>query len=320
MEPIEEAHVIDDDLMISRTAFEIDMSGIQRDVEDLTAAIDEALTVYGEMLVNPQDIQAMGYTDVRRCERAVSSAVRAADELRRQLNRDYRIPLDVAKQRYDELMGPVIELHRLYRERRLQLDEETKAQKLQAIRQLYEDMASFIALPLEGQDEALVPFERIYDQFGAKWLNKGALLSNIELQISDIAQRIAQGEQQLDAAGLAHALEAKAVYWQTLDVNAAFARDAELCRIEQRQAALAAERAELERLKNSSDEDAQGATADESQDRSPNTEVGNPALDGRLQGNRIPRVMYIDGATDDECRQIGAFCKSIGVSGVIKRR
>ena len=291
-----DAEVIDDDLMIPAASFEIDMGCVQRDVEELTAAIDEALTVYGEMLVEPGVIEAMGYADVRKCEREMSKVVRAADEFRRQLNRDYKAPLDAAKQRYDELMGPVIELHGLFKARRVALDDAAKQEKRRAIERLYEDMAAYIALPLEGQDEPLVPFERIFALHGEKWLNKSTAMEDVERELVEAVQRIADGEIRLDAAGLAHEAEAKAVFWKTLDYDAAVAHDAELARAEQRQAALAAERGEA------------GAA---------------PALAAVAEvapapAERTPRVMLIDGATDDECRQIGAFCKSIGVTGVFK--
>ena len=300
-----DAEVIDGDIMISDKTFEIDMSGIQRDVEDLTAAIDDALTVYGEMLVEPADVESMSYADVRRCEREVSSAIRAADELRRKLNRDYKVPLDVAKRRYDELMGPVIALHGLYRERRIAFDEAAKEGKRREIARRYEEMAPYLALPLDGQDEPLVPFGRIFDRFGSKWLNKGTALQNIETELVFIVQRIAEGEARLDGMELAHATEAKAVYWQTLDYDAAVARDAELCQAQRRQEALAAERAERERLQAAKEP---AAAVDRA---SGGDAVAEPAT-------RKPRVMMIDGATDDECRQIGAFCRSLGITGVFK--
>ena len=296
-----DAQVIDDELMISQASFEIDMSEIQRDVEDLTEAIDEALTVYGEMLVEPDVIAAMTYEDVRRCERAMSAAVRAADELRRKLNRDYKVPLDRAKVRYDELMGPVIELHGAYKERRVALDDAAKQEKLDAIRALYEDMAAYMALPLEGQNEALVPFDRIYAMHGAKWLNKGSSLPDIESELIGIVQRIAAGELRLDEAELKHPAEAKAVYWQTLDIDAALARDRELTAAAERMAAL-----EAQRVSKPAPELPQAKPA----------EVAS--LAPAPEPERKPRVMLIDGATDDECRQIGQLCKQLGITGVFK--
>ena len=299
-----EAQVIDDDLMISQSSFEIDMSGIQRDVEELTEAIDEALTVYGEMLVEPQVIVEMSYEDVRRCERAVSSVIRAADELRRKLNRDYKVPLDRAKERYDELMGPVAELHAAYKDRRVALDEAAKLEKLEAIRAMYEKMAAYMALPLEGQQEALVPFSRIHAMYGAKWTNKSAHLVDIERELLDIVQRIAAGEIRLDAEALAHPAEAKAVYWQTLDVDAALARDRELTAAAERMVALEAQRAANQLPKPEKLPEPEKASEPE-----------KPPEPAQL---RKPRVMLIDGATDDECRQIGQLCKQLGITGVFK--
>ena len=316
-----DAQVLENDLMIPSGSFEVDMSGIQRDIEELTAAIDEALTVYGSLLVEPSDIERMPYADVRKCERSVSAAIREADDLRKKLNRDYKTPLDIAKRRYDELMGPVIELHGLFKARRMVLDEAQKEEKKQAICDLYLRMAPFIALPLEGQDEALVPFERVYDLFGSKWLNKGASLDGIELELGGIVRRIAEGEQRIDEAGLSHAGEAKALYWQTLDLDAAFAHDERLCRAEQRQAALEARRVKFEEAARASlDEGAVQNSAEPQAQQDPNLvqaqSQGPTASD--LASPRSPRVMLIDGATDDECRQIGAFCKSLGISGVFK--
>lgn len=298
--PIEKADVriIEDDLMIPSASFEIDMSGIQQDIEELTAAIDNALTVYGDYLVEPDGIKAMDFQDTRRCERALSSAIREADEKRRQLNRDYKLPLDVAKRRYDELMGPVVEFHALFKAHRIALEEEERDAKKRSIQDRYEQMAGFIALPLEGQDEPLVPFERIFERFGGKWLNKGTSLGTVELELSDIVARIALDEQRLDAAGLVHTAEAKSVYWQTLDYDAALAYDQQLILAERRQSALEAARAEQ---------------APPSLEQAPLPAEEKPDVQART-----PRVMIIDGATDDECHQIGAFCKSLGISGTFK--
>lgn len=302
-EEVAEARVIEDDLMISGTSFEIDMSGIQRDIEELTWAIDDALTVYGDLARDPGEIAAMELADAQRCERAVSSAIRGADELRRQLNRDYRVPLDIAKQRYDELMGPVIELHAAYKQRRLQLAEAEKNEKKRAIRALYEDMAAHIALPAEGQDAPLAPFERVFGRYGGKWLNKGCSLDAIELELVDIVGMLLAGERRLDEACPAHATEVRAVYWETFDVDAALARDRELCALEQAQAAREAQRAEFEQLKRD---------AGERQEALPIPVAAQP------EPARKPRVMLIDGATDDECRQIGRLCKSLGITGTFK--
>ena len=413
-----EAEVLDGELMISSTSFEVDMSGIQADIAMLTTAIDDALTVYGDMLLDQADIDAMDHAEVRRRERAVSAAIREADELRRQLNRDYRLPLDAAKVRYDELMGPVVELHAAYKKRRVHLDDEVKDQKKQAIAALYAAIAPQYALPVGGQlaklgahagggpsgdaegwdvvqgddeggtsaggavgnvvagtaagavggtvtgaaagaagdagagvargavagaiagaagsrgmgfdsDEAapLVPFEKIFGMYGGKWLNKGAALDAIELELGGIVAKIAEGERLVAAASLRHATEAWAVYWQTLDVDAALARDRELCAFEERQAAQAQARerareleqkaASLEAQGGDGQPDGQNSAADELSTLGAASAVPPMQACVEVQG-RKPRVMLIDGATDEECRKIAELCKSLGITGVFK--
>ena len=300
-----EAELIEDDLMISSASFEIDMSGIQRDIEELTEAIDNALTVYGEALAEPETIAAMGQADARRYERELSKAIRGADELRRKLNRDYRSPLDMAKKRYDELMGPVIKLHGEFKQRRIDFEEAERQQKRLDIAAMYERIAPWLALPSAEGGAPLVPFDRIFDAYGAKWLNKGTDPLTVESEIRAIETTIAAGERALDAAGLKHAVEARAVFWQTLDANAAIAHDRELCEAEQRQREREAQREAQRAEQQAASTIAASAT----------TAAATVAPD---KGERKPRVMLIDGATDEECRQIGAFCSSLGITGVFK--
>ena len=298
-----EAEIVEDDLMISSASFEIDMSGIQGDVAELTEAIDDALTVYGETLVDSETIAAIDRVTARERELELSRAIRTADELRRKLNRDYKVPLDVAKGRYDELMGPVIELHAAYKQRRIEFEEAAREQKLAAIRALYEVMAPRWALsPSDG--DAPVPFRVVFDRYGGKWLNKGTSLDAVERELDGIVAMLDEGERRLDEAGLKHATEAKAVFWRTFDVEAAFARDRELCAFEERQAVKEQQASAMQ----------EASIAEPAQPDQPAVALGaaDPAAD------RKPRVMLIEGATDDECRQIAALCKSLGIQGVFK--
>ena len=343
-----DAQVLDQDLMISSKSFEVDMSGIQRDIEDLTIAIDEALTVYGDLLVDPNAIERMSYTEARRCERNISAAIREADECRKRLNRDYRTPLDVAKRRYDELMEPALELHGLFKARRIALDKEKRNAKKLTIKELYERVAAPIALPLDGFDEAFVPFERIFERYGSSWLNKSATLDSVELELDGIVSRIMRDERRIDEAGLRHAAGAKSEYWRTLDVEAAFGLDRQLCQAEQRQTALEAARlahkqaalgradspdsgSDTARNSNPVPAAPSAATFETPSPDAATSELAVPDAAAALEPSeptanlgtsesslRKPRVMLIDGATDEECRQIGAFCKSLGISGVFK--
>ena len=290
----------DEGLMIPSSSFAIDTSEVQRDLAELAGAIDEALTIYGDLLVTDETFASLDRKEIRRRELAVSRSIRTADEMRRKLNRDYKIPLDLAKKRYDELMGPVIELHGAYKQRRIEFEEREKTDKLEAIRRIYEGLAPQIALPSSNGAPAPVPFERILESHGSKWLNKGKELDEIETEVSTIVKLIASGERIIDESGLAHATEAKAVFWQTLDIDAALARDRELCAFEERQAALSAPASPAP----------------------PSDNGGTLTLDfdaaGAAPAERKPRVMLIEGATDEECRKIGEFCASLGIKGVFK--
>jgi len=320
-----DAEIIEDEMIISSASFEIDMSGIQRDVEDLTFAIDQALTVYGDVLVEESAIADMERGEARRCELALSRAIRTADELRRQLNRDYKVPLDVAKRRYDELMGPVIALHEAYKKRRLEFEEADKAFKLHSIRTAYERIAPRISLPAVEGGAAPIPFERLLEMRGAKWLNKSIGMDSIEREIAQLAATVDEGEQLLEEAKPRHATETRAVFWQTLDVEKALSRDQELCALEARQAALETRAEQALGEGSTAGQTVEGIAAGQLAD-APSQSTTEQAVasisvsetSSAPVADRKPRVMLIEGATDDECRQIAALCTSLGIRGVFK--
>lgn len=288
-----EAEVIEDGL--AARSFAIDMDDVRRHVLDMTAALDKAARAVADLDVGDAALEAMSYRDVKRFEQGMSGEIREADAARLKFSREWKKPLAEVEERFRAELEPARDLHARYKARRVELDELDREERRGRLKAYYEDMAPMIALPLDGQDRALVPFERILDE---KWLNRSAKESAAEAEIDARCASIAEGERSLDGLGLAHAAEAKAAYWEALDIQAAIARDRELTAAEERARALEAERAEIER-----------ARADSERERRP--EARQAPREAPKAPAPTPCVMVIDYATTEQMREIGRFCGSL---------
>lgn len=294
-----EAEVIEDGLAVK--SFAIDIDEVKRHVLDMTAALDKAARAVADLDVGDAALEAMSYRDVKRFEQGISGEIREADAARLKFSKEWKKPLAEAEARFRAELEPARELHARYRARRVELDERDREERRERLRAYYEDMAPMIALPLDGQNRALVPFERILDE---KWLNRSAKEPAAEAEIDARCASIAEGERSLDGLGLAHAAEAKAAYWETLDIQAAIARDRELTAAEERARALEAERA---------------AQAEQERSREAESETHGPANGQAPQKAEAPKrkgapgpcVMVIDSATTEQMREIGRFCGSL---------
>lgn len=296
-----EAEVIEDGL--AARSFAIDIDEVRRHVLDMTAALDKAARAVADLDVGDAALEAMPYRDVKRFEQGISGEIREADAARLKFSKEWKKPLAEAEARFRAELEPARDLHARYRARRVELDELEREARRDRLRAYYEGMAPMIALPLDGQDRALVPFERILDE---KWLNRSAKEPAAEAEIDARCASIAEGERSLDGLGLAHAAEAKAAYWETLDLQAAIARDRELTAAEERARALEAERAaqaERERSREAEPE-AHGPANGQAPQKA---EVAAP----KRKGAPGPCVMVIDSATTDQMREIGRFCGSL---------
>ncbi len=304
-----EAEVIEDGLAVK--SFAIDIDEVKRHVLDMTAALDKAARAVADLDVGDAALEAMSYRDVKRFEQGISGEIREADAARLKFSKEWKKPLAEAEARFRAELEPARELHARYRARRVELDERDREERRDRLRAYYEDMAPMIALPLDGQNRALVPFERILDE---KWLNRSAKEPAAEAEIDARCASIAEGERSLDGLGLAHAAEAKAAYWETLDLQAAIARDRELTAAEERARALEAERAAQAEQERSRETEHEAERAAESETHGPangqapqKAEAAAP----KRKGAPGPCVMVIDSATTDQMREIGRFCGSL---------
>ena len=233
-EPIEvEAETIDGE-MIQVKPFSVDMTLVHSDIDELTRAMDEALTVYGDLLVEREVVDGMAVADLLVCENQLGKAIAVADEARKQLGRDYRKPLEAANARYKELMQPVEELYAAYSERRQEL-------RYEGLERTYLDCCA--ANGLETLP-SVVPFERLAKAH-PQWLRRDANAGKAAERVEDEVMRIgrAWGTLRSQRAAMRFYDEAEAEFFKSLDVERAIGLNN---RREQEQARIDALRAEHE--------------------------------------------------------------------------
>lgn len=303
-----EAEVIDND-MIPTSTLEIDMGGIFADLDALTANIDDALTVYGEMLVEDESIiKKMDYKEIKSCEQALSSAINQADTARKQFNTDYDKPKNEVKARFDELVNPVKALHAMYKSVRVGKDNEAKNLRYQGLESTYIDFCEsngFASLP------NLVPFDRLLEA-NPKWLNKSEGAAKSAVEVENVAARIASdwGILTKQRSTLPFFEEAEAEFFRTLDVSKALDLSARRKEEQERINAFKAERDEMQAYR------APGPEPEPVQEQAPEPEpIPEPACDAPAE-ERKPYVVLID-MTQSEKQQLKSFIAehNIGIQG-----
>ena len=203
--PIEVSASVVDEEIAPIKAFDIDMSVVQDDISVLTKAIDGALAVYGDVMVDDEVLDDMSGGDIAICESQLADALKAADDARLKLGRDYRKPLDTANARYKELIGPAEEQLAKFAERRKDL-------RYMGLRGTYESCCAsngFANLP------DVVPFDRMlkdHPQWMARTTNAGKAAEKVEDEIRDWHTLKSQ------QASMRFYVEAEARFFEELDV------------------------------------------------------------------------------------------------------
>jgi hypothetical protein len=209
---------------------------VKSNIAAVKAWVDEQLKTYDVPNIENED----GYKQAKRDRTALRNMGKNVDNERKRVTDLYMAPVNAFRDQVKAITDPIDKLDGKMKVAINKYEDDQKAEKKQCLQTYYEDMAPDIALPLDGQDKALVPFERI---FAPDWLNRGVPETAAQNEIEGIVGNLAESEKSLDALKLEHPSEAKAVFWATLDINAAIGRNRELVEAEERQKALEAERA-----------------------------------------------------------------------------
>lgn len=210
-------------------------SDIVSNIEGLKAWVTEQIETYAANEIKTEDDYAQAKRD-RTSLRAMGTTI---DNERKRIKTLYTAPLKAFEDSVKDVTAPINQLDVKMKEAIDTYDEQVKQAKSAIIRAHYEEFAPDIALPLEGQSAALVPYERVENP---QWLNRSVTDKAACDALEEVVRDIAGHEATLNSLGLAHESEARAEFFQTLSVEAAIERDRQLTEQEEREAALRAER------------------------------------------------------------------------------
>lgn len=238
-----DAEVIDNDLAISEQEFAIDPLVIKQDIEELCRSINRALSSTEELAIEDKDLAELEHSTAKNFATSLNRELKDVEDKRKKLKADVSQPVADMEAKLKVVMAPAKELQLRYRNRQAEAEAQERQAKLNELRRYYEELAPMIALPLEGCDRALVPFERIANP---KWGNKTMSIKKCEEEIDAIADDIAAKQQTVEGMAFEHPEDARAAFWATLSIEAAVTRDQELTAQEKRRAALEAAQKERE--------------------------------------------------------------------------
>jgi len=175
------------------------------------------------------------YKQAKRERTYVRSLKSTIDNERKRIKNLYMAPLSEFEDKVKEVTSPIDKLDAAIKQKVSAYEAEWAAVRKAELKEFFEDLAPFLALPQEGQDRELVPFDCIFDQ---KWLNRSTREIQAQEEIANKVSTIADGEKAVRNMNLSHEVEALAAYFETLDIGAAVLRSQEIDQQEQRALAL----------------------------------------------------------------------------------
>lgn len=223
------------------------LSGLDALIGEITG---EAERLAKEYL--PHDIR--DEDDFKQSKRERTGARKDIAALKSRYAEKMRVVKDAVAEADLRMKSAIDPLDAIDRGYKLKVDEYTARwtnQRVAALREAYEDFAPDLALPQEGADAALVPFNRLLGRYGnergAQWTSRTVTEAKAENAMHEAVAEIAKAEKTIDSmVEEAYREQAKARYFRTLDLQATLNEEAEAKAQRERVARLEAERRERE--------------------------------------------------------------------------
>lgn len=214
--------------------------------EELKQEIAEAVKHYSTMVYTENDIK------IAKADRAkLNKFVQALESKRKEIKKQCLEPYEKFEKQIKEITAIVNEPIRLIDAQIKNYDEQKKAEKLEQIKQFYEEQSKPFS----------IDFEKVYNP---KWLNSTVDIYKVHEDIINILFNIEQNYKTIQALP-EFSFEASEVFKETLDISKAIQEGQRLADIQKRKAQAEAEREEqaklqVEQLKQSAIEDEQVVT------------------------------------------------------------
>lgn len=173
------------------------------------------------------------------------------DNERKVILRDIEDALKSFKTNVKDVLSPLSDLDKEYKRLLDEYEEQWRTNRVIELTQEYEDIAPDIALPTEGNTEALVPFERLMEKFGTTsgkvWTNRSTNIQAAKEMLGKAIYTIADAENTIRGQVAEEDVQDALVsYFQTLDLQQALSTARRLREQRENLARMEAERAARE--------------------------------------------------------------------------
>lgn len=304
-EPIHaEAVVVEDDALVILHAQPGD--DIEANFDQLQEHIAKLTADYEGAIVTPE------YLKQAKKDRAyLNNLTKSLNQRRLDVERRYMAPIVAFKEKVNALAAPIKAASDAIDAQIKAIEEKEREDKHAELRKHYEDYAGALV--------DVVPFERIDDP---KWLLKSTNLMAAFKEIETIVERIVTDEQTLTELDLAHPEDAKAEYFETLDLSKAIARSKQIeerneraRQLEEQKQAFARQRAEAEAA---AVEEAFTAPAAAAEPPAPAAEASAPAETVPPADVARDRTFTVT-CNEAQLERIIAFIQALGLTGRVSR-
>lgn len=211
-QPIEVRAVEIEDDIIPANVLSVDMQAVADGLAGLTAAMDEASAVYGEMAVDEETAKGMSMEDIRICRQGIADARKAVNERRLEVTRMLKAPIDAINAECKKLDAVAEDGDAI-------LAEAYDAVIMTGYRAQYCECC--IANGLDAMVD-VVPFESFMAKH-PRWTARTANPVKTQEHIAEEVERIAKDWRTLQSMRFSMAFydDAEAEFWRSLDVKAA---------------------------------------------------------------------------------------------------
>lgn len=276
---------------------------INANFDELEAWVDLTLSFYEgwePSADNPEEVEQCAQH-----RKNLNGLAKEIDDKRKSVKRNYDAPLIEFESKCNAIRDRIKKvserLQTVEKEARQAIDDA----KYQELKEHYEAYVGMLA--------DAVPYERVHEK---KWLNLTCKVWKAKNELEEKADKIVSGWEALKNMNLEYFEEAELRYFETLDLNDAITYAAEKDR----------ERKRVEEMKREMDQYRQPAPAEPVQPvndlpQTPEIAEAQPVETPPQRASFMkpdpakPRIMIIDAATTEQCKQIGKVCGSLGVTG-----
>lgn len=285
----------------------------------LDAYVEEQIAPYVGAKFDTADEKKV--KEARQCMADLNNIKKPIEEERKRIKRTYEKPLKDFEARVKQITEKIDSARTQIKKQVDEADEAFKDDRRASLSEHYAEFAELLA--------PVVPYEMLHDP---KWCNRTTAYSDAEAELEAKVGKIASDWEALKSLSLEFYDAAEAHFFRTLDLGSAVEYNTKLVsdreKINDLKSSMAPAEEEPETLpacyQPLETAVAQPVPAPVAQQPvaapipapvAPPQPIGSPMPAAASKDVPKPRVMIVNAATIEQCRQIGRFCGSIGVTG-----